>query len=251
MLTRLRDMPFALRAALGVLLITSLMAFWGPYGTGRFGWPSVWYYWAGLMIPGWTMGLLVEAVIRRVRPGWPFLARYSLVAALASVAVIAANYVTHAARGVDLVSVDHTRLVLQVTVLTYVITLVYGAARRGLSGPAATDETVPERRAGSPLAEKLDPLHRRADLIALMSEDHYLRVHTSAGDSLVRLSLGEALTAVAQIDGARVHRSWWVARDAVDRIEKSSGRMRLVLSNGVKAPVSRSQTAHLRDAGWF
>lgn len=247
----IRHMPFALRAALGILVISTLMAFWAPYGTGFYGWPGVWFYWAGLMVPGWTIGLLFETWLRRRFPAWPFAATYLTVAVVASLTVITANYVAHAINGVDLATISHARLVLQVSVLTTAITLVYGLARRGIPSSQDRPAESTDRSAASPLADKLEPMHRRADLLALMSEDHYVRVYTRAGESLVRMRLSDAMAAVSRIDGARTHRSWWVARDAVDRIERRDGKTWLILGNGLRVPVSRTQIAHLREAGWI
>ena len=53
------------------------------------------------------------------------------------------------------------------------------------------------------------------------------------------------------IDGAQVHRSWWVARDAVEGVEREGRSVRLVLPRGIAAPVARSRMAELTKAGWF
>jgi len=48
-----------------------------------------------------------------------------------------------------------------------------------------------------------------------------------------------------------VHRSWWVARDAVTDARRGDGKATLTLANGVEAPVSRAYAKALREAGWF
>jgi DNA-binding LytR/AlgR family response regulator len=83
------------------------------------------------------------------------------------------------------------------------------------------------------------------------AEDHYLRLHTSLGQDLILMRLGDAVTELEGIEGARTHRSWWVARDAVSRVEREDGRVRLVLVDGASAPVSRAYIKALRAAGWF
>lgn len=95
--------------------------------------------------------------------------------------------------------------------------------------------------------------HRRllpGNVLALQMEDHYVRVHTPQGSDLVLMPLTRAMESV-DIPGLRIHRSWWVARDAVVSIEGTLRAMRLHLSNGVVAPVARSAVIHLKDAGWL
>ena len=53
------------------------------------------------------------------------------------------------------------------------------------------------------------------------------------------------------IDGAQVHRSWWVARDAVEDVKRDGRNLRLVLPGGLEAPVSRARVVELKEAGWF
>jgi len=54
------------------------------------------------------------------------------------------------------------------------------------------------------------------------------------------MRFGDALNEVEGIEGARVHRSHWVARSAVRRLLREDGKMTLDLTNGTRVPVSRS-----------
>jgi DNA-binding LytR/AlgR family response regulator len=49
----------------------------------------------------------------------------------------------------------------------------------------------------------------------------------------------------------RVHRSWWVARDAVEQVEQDGRSLRLALRGGVQAPVARSMVPAVKAAGWL
>jgi DNA-binding LytR/AlgR family response regulator len=109
-------------------------------------------------------------------------------------------------------------------------------------GPASTAAAFQDR---------LPPRLRGAALYAVEAEDHYLRVHTSRGSDLILLRLGDALSELAALDGARTHRSWWVARAAIETVRRHDGRATLVLVNGLEAPVSRAQAPALRQAGWL
>jgi DNA-binding LytR/AlgR family response regulator len=104
-------------------------------------------------------------------------------------------------------------------------------------------------------ADRLPPAMRTQKLVALEAEDHYLRVHTPAGSTLILMRLSDAIAelkgdAISQA-GAQTHRSWWVATDAVAASKRNDGRATLTLTNGVEAPVSRSFYKNLTDAGWF
>ncbi len=90
-----------------------------------------------------------------------------------------------------------------------------------------------------------------AALWAVQAKDHYLRLHTSKGEDLILMRLADALVELEGIEGARTHRSWWVAREAVKAVERAEGRATLTLTGGQKAPVSRAYVKPLRQAGWF
>lgn len=92
---------------------------------------------------------------------------------------------------------------------------------------------------------------RHARLLAIEAEDHYLRVHTDAGSDLVLLRMTDAIAELDGLSGARTHRSWWVARDAVVGIESSAGRTTLTLAGGLVVPVSRGARPDLAAQGWF
>lgn len=104
--------------------------------------------------------------------------------------------------------------------------------------------------ASNPLFDQL-PAHLGTDVIALEMEDHYVRVHTALGSQMVLMRLRDAIACVAQIEGRQVHRSWWVARLAVEDVRREGRNLRLILPGGLEAPVARAQVSELRDAGWI
>ena len=93
--------------------------------------------------------------------------------------------------------------------------------------------------------------HLTPDIVALQMEDHYVRIHSSSGSRLVLMSLGQAIEGLDGKQGIRTHRSWWVARSAVKKINGTPRSMTLTLSNGTIAPVARSAVATLRSEGWL
>jgi hypothetical protein len=88
------------------------------------------------------------------------------------------------------------------------------------------------------------------ELICLRMEDHYLRVYTSAGDALILMKIGDAEQELAGLEGMRVHRSWWVAREAVTGWSRDGKTLTLTLRNGLSAPVARERQISLKQAGW-
>jgi len=108
----------------------------------------------------------------------------------------------------------------------------------------------PDISATNPLIDQL-PAELGSDIIALEMEDHYVRVHTALGSHLVLMRLRDAMAYVSEIDGRQVHRSWWAARLAVEDVKREGRNVRLVLSGGLEAPVSRAQVSELKEAGWI
>jgi hypothetical protein len=126
------------------------------------------------------------------------------------------------------------------------------AARRGVADPAPIQTHASPRGAPPPrFLERLPPRLRGAALYAVEAQDHYLRLHTSRGSDLILMRLSDAIAELEGLEGARTHRSWWVAREAVQGAERSEARVSLLLPDGLSAPVSRTYTRDLRDAGWF
>jgi hypothetical protein len=111
---------------------------------------------------------------------------------------------------------------------------------------AAAKDAPPPR-----FLERLPAKLAGAELWAVEAEDHYLRLHTSLGQDLILMRLGDAIGELEGIEGARTHRSWWVARSAVRDVERDDGRATLVLVDGAEVPVSRAYAKILRAAGWF
>jgi len=131
--------------------------------------------------------------------------------------------------------------------LTFLVLYVAAYARAGSARPrmeAATGEAGEAR-----ILDRLPPRLGR-DLLCLQMEDHYVRLHTPQGSVLVLTPLRTAITQVGAIEGMQVHRSWWVARQAVQGVVQDGRNLRLKLISGLEAPVARSKVAELRAAGW-
>lgn len=78
------------------------------------------------------------------------------------------------------------------------------------------------------------------EILALQAEDHYVRIYTARGDTLVLGSLSDAIRDVeaSGFQGQRTHRSWWVANRAVAATDQRGRLLVLRLTNGINVPVS-------------
>jgi DNA-binding LytR/AlgR family response regulator len=123
--------------------------------------------------------------------------------------------------------------------------LVVERPRRAAPGEAPTAAVEPASPARLP-----DRL-RGARLFAVEAEDHYLRFHTDRGSDLLLMRMSDAVAELEGQGGTRIHRSWWVARDAIAAVHRSGGRATLRLVNGLVVPVSRRHAPLLRREGWF
>jgi hypothetical protein len=233
-----------------VLAVGLLLGRLGPFGTFGDLPPTERYgYWIGLTLLVW---LQAEAALHLLRglpraTRLPWTARAVLAGAIGAVPgafeVAWAESLLRVRR--DLGLVDLLAIYGDVALIGAGLALLVDWPRyrpAGAAPPAATAEPLP------PLLDLVPP-ERRGELLALEAEDHYLRIYTSRGDTLVHRRLGEAVAEVAGIEGARVHRSWWVARAAVAASERDGDRLVLVLTNGLRVPISRTFLIGARDAG--
>ena len=82
-----------------------------------------------------------------------------------------------------------------------------------------------------------------SDIIALETEDHYLRVHAAAGSALILMRMADAVALLDPRLGAQVHRRWWVAQAAVAGVRTEGQRLFLCLTDNSLVPVGRSFSA--------
>jgi len=148
---------------------------------------------------------------------------------------------------------------LYVAVIGGLITLLFAVMKRddpaapAVHAPTSTITPAPSpapQTTGPRFLDRLPP-ELGSELIALEMEDHYVRAHTALGNELVLLRMRDAVAELDGLDGRQVHRSWWVARGAVADVKREGRNVRLMLDNGLEAPVSRANVTPLKDAGWI
>ena len=90
----------------------------------------------------------------------------------------------------------------------------------------------------SPLMGRLPP-HIGTDIIAISANQHYVDVHTRQGHALILYRLSDAIREMGD-KGVQIHRSHWVAYDAITDIKTNGGIYSVVLHSGLEFPVSRA-----------
>ena len=234
---------FVIAAAAAVFLAVS-----GAFGTGHLPFGLRLAYWAGTLSVGTVWGGLVTHFAFPARDAntnpWLRTVLYALVIAapLTGLVWLVNTRLLHSPIAASALA----SLFVSVALETLAITAVNVLAGRRPAGAEAQAGPAPPR-----FLERLPARLRGAELWAVESEDHYLRLHTSQGQDLILLRLGDAVTELEGIEGAQVHRSWWVARDAIVQARRGEGRATLTLKDGSEVPVSRTYARLLRERGWI
>lgn len=220
----------------------------GPFGADAMPAPVRYPYWLAVIVGGGVIGVLIdEAVTRRLPPVPRVLAAAALMTPPVTLLVIAVAFLM-------LGQVIRTGFILALVWQVFAISLPLMAVRALLRRPSRVEtRTVvepPLPEAEATFRRRLSAKRRTARLIAIEAHDHYLRVHTDQGAELITLRMADALAELEKAHGYQVHRSWWVAADAVEGVRWRKGAGEAVLAGGLTAPVSRSMAPALRDAGW-
>lgn len=237
-----RTANFAVATAAGVFL-----GLLGPFGTFNGAlWQRVVYWtamsWGGFAVFAVTGRLVLARLGPRHGPTWAWLAGYAVMmsAPLGLVSWLTAAAIWPGARHYG----GFTPVTWYLESLT--ITAGYVALFAAL-------RWEPRRGAPFPAPPPSPGLlgARAGEVLCLQMEDHYVRVHTALGSRLVLATMSQAIAAVGRTPGLRVHRSWWVADQAVAGVCVDGRNLRLALANGLTAPVARSCVAAVREAGWL
>lgn len=224
------------------------MALAGAFGTGEAPLLRRVAYWVVLFV----LGVFAGNVAARLVDRWaafderPWTARAILAVLISIPATLAVMGATAALFRHPIHLAELPSLYPTVLLISVVMTALIHSVQRMPQTHAAAEGAPPPK-----FLDRLPPKLRGAELYAVEAEDHYLRLHTSLGQDLILLRLSDAIAELEGIEGAQVHRSWWVARAAVASAERGDGRAVLTLKDGAQTPVSRSYAKALRAEGWF
>lgn len=231
-----------------------------PFGMGaRLPPASSPLYWATAMLIGWVVSLSAVAALSPLLPRrWPEPARV-IAASIAAGPLVALGVrqlnVLVIGKAFATFSFARAALVFMGIGAAMGLLGVLAASPRGAAAaPGPAPQPSPPAPPAAPRApailQRLRP-DRRGALIRMSMHDHYVEVVTDRGAELVLLRLSDAMDEAAPVEGMQVHRSHWVARHAVKEVKREAGRLRLSLSDGSEAPVSRGRAAALAEAGWI
>ena len=225
------------------------MALLTPFGTSHIPFGRGLAYWIGVLAAGTVLANLISRYAVRMELyeqhpwAWAALVSLALTGPMSVVVWGASGLAFHNSLDPRIIP-GYALPVLIVTLAMVALTVLIQRT------PAQTHAAAPG--APAPLfLERLPAKLRGADLYAVEAEDHYLRLHTSRGQDLILMRLADALGELEGMEGAQVHRSWWVARAAVVEAERGAGRAALTLKSGAVAPVSRTYAKALRESGWY
>lgn len=238
------------------------LALIGPFGSFQDPLPLRLVVWLGFAYIGYAVYSPIDGLAKRLAPKLELPAWGLQIAGVFASSVPMAITVWVLPRLPDRVTVPNLPTAvtqyLYVVVIGGLITLIFAVMKRDdvlpdvtvtqSAAPAPPENKGPRR--GPRFLDRLPP-ELGSELIALEMEDHYVRAHTALGNDLVLLRMRDAVAELDGIEGEQVHRSWWVARGAVADVKREGRNVRLVLDNGLEAPVSRANVTPLKDAGWL
>lgn len=222
-------------------IVTAIMAFSGPFGTyedlslgGRFA------YW-GLAVFG--TGTLFNCAIQIALFGpWlrqvPVSARFGLSVVLSSLP--AAGWVLALEVWLRPDTVNPS--------FGWVYLCVFGIV--GLIGwlrfmpPFASVDHVP---VGQVVFFDRLPADLGQELDSISVQDHYINVVTSQGSTMLHMRFSDAMEELGKYPGLQIHRSHWVAKNAIEAIQKDGRKVVVVTKTGRSLPVSRTYQSKILE----
>lgn len=228
-----------------------LLGLIGPFGTyDQLALPARLAYWAAVAVSTYFIGgACVFAFVRTASPGrMPGAAMFGLAGALAGIPValvvwgINALVFTAPGDGIDLLPLAAYTIAIAaiVSALLAVFGRLYEQAKS--SGATAPEPKRPR------IVDRLPPA-QRGRLTRMSMQDHYVDVRTTKGGGLVLMRFADAVAEADAAEGLQIHRSHWVAKDAVEKTVRRDGKLFLKLADGAELPVSRSFQAAVKAAG--
>lgn len=236
-----------LRDAAVILGISAMLTFFGVYDQNSAVWVRFLMWVVTCTVGITTSDFVIPLIFQRKVAGDVLPVQAITAAAIISVPVLLSLYLYMGLFGfwlpMHLLPLQFVYVFAISLVLTLVAILI-SRARRPVAGEAPAPADAARR-----FLERLPLKYRGADLWAVSSEDHYLRVHTSRGEELILMRLADAVRELDGTAGVQTHRSWWVAKDGVQEVRRENGKLMLVLKSGAEAPVSRTYQQDVRKAG--
>lgn len=231
--------PFLAAIALGLLL-----GFAGPFGSyPAFPTATRYAFWLGMTVTGAAAAVAADAMLPRFRSSAIRIGAIALLSALPMTFVVAWTMSliqpgrVFAPQQLPLLFACVAAVqLLVVYAMTIAAPKAGGAEASALPEPAV--EAIPAAFPDA-LLRKLPPGIGR-DILALETEDHYLRVHAAGGSALILMRMADAVASLDPRLGMQVHRRWWVAEGAVVEVRTEGQKLALCLIDQSLVPVGRT-----------
>ncbi len=238
-----------------------IFAWLGVYQTSAIPFPERFGYWTVLIAIGAGTSLIItpllfEKWLVKFHPAVPILAASLIISLPITAGIVAIDAISDG----QVAAPNWWALqYLYVLVISVILTTGGWAAdrfqdhKKAAADASLAAATAPPAMAptGSNFADRLPVKFRAAQVYAVSAEDHYLRVHTSAGETMILMRLADAVRELAALEGQQTHRSWWVAKQGLADVARGDRKVTLKLKSGAEAPVSRTYQKAVKDAGWL
>lgn len=235
------------RVLVGMAAVSLILGLSGPFNTfTEFGMGQRIVYWLAMVVLTYAVGqgsatFALALVGDRLKAAWLRVIVAGLICGMpVTLVVLSVNAIAYGSR----LTINPLELWADCTG----ISLAVVAATTALVRSPSEDATLPPTPAPPPILERI-PHPQRGALMALSVQDHYVEVITEKGTSLVLMRLSDAIKETGTVVGLQIHRSHWVARDAVKRAIRADGKVSLELKSGVRLPVSRGYVEAVKAAG--
>jgi hypothetical protein len=235
------------RVLVGMAAVSLILGLSGPFNTfADFPMGQRIVYWLGMVVSTYAVGqgaatFTLALIGARLRALWLRTIVAGLICGVpVTLVVFAVNAIAYGARK----TMNPLELWGDCTMISLAVVAATTAMVRGAPElPPIAPVQVPP-----PILERI-PHPQRGALMALSVQDHYVAVVTEKGTSLVLMRLSDAIKETGAVAGLQIHRSHWVARDAVKRVIRTEGKISLELRSGARLPVSRGYLDAVKAAG--
>lgn len=203
------------------------------------------WFWLSLCFIGGGGIFLCDLILDLSKQDLPALAKATLKSFCGTIAVLIPLFLTYELQYLPKIS---TTVIFVWAIMVLIVASIYALTPK-LMNSTTVDSTVTERH---PQILKRLPINlQTAELYALSAEDHYVRVHTSNGDVIILMRLSDAIAETGTLEGAQIHRSWWVSKTAIEVILPKGRAAEITLKKGTRAPVSRNGLKILKNLNWL
>jgi hypothetical protein len=106
------------------------------------------------------------------------------------------------------------------------------------SGSGYDEATAQTQRPAPGFLERIPAIVELDGILAIKAEQHYIRVYTPEREYMVLYRFSDAVREIEPSLGLQVHRSYWVNRNAIERLRHSAKKWTVLLNSGLELPVS-------------